>query len=78
MRKRIVGGLVAAWGGGIIVYGLVNRESGGGAYEVGQWVAIVLGACMLIGGLFYLITGGSNEGTPPNRRGPRRPGQGKR
>ena len=79
MRNRIMGGIGVVWGGGIIVYGLVNREPGGGSYAAGQMAAIVLGACMLIAGLYYLIKGDSeSDGTPPRNRGPKRPGQGRR
>ena len=59
MRNRVFGAIGVVWGGGIVIYTLVRGlPQGQGAYAVGQTCGVVLGALLLVVGLYYLVKGG--------------------
>ena len=59
-KNRIVGLIGVVWGGGIVLSRLARGTAGAAvdpAYDAGQTTAVVLGALMLLVGLYYLIKG---------------------
>lgn len=57
MRNRIFGTLAVVWGGFIVLNYAVGGGAGQGdeAYEMGQFVGLVLGAALLVFGVRALV-----------------------
>jgi len=57
MKNKIVGTIAMLWGGGIVIRWLVTSIGGSStAYQVGQIVAVVIGAILFVWGLKYFRT----------------------
>jgi hypothetical protein len=65
MRNRVIGGIGIVWGSGVVLYGRLGQERGGGADGAGQIAGIVIGAVILIAGLSFLL-----KGVPPAQKKP--------
>ena len=56
MRNKISGGIGIIWGGLILANGLLSdRSVGNEAYESGQGAGLVIGAILLLAGLYYFF-----------------------
>lgn len=57
MRNKIVGAIGILWGGAIVAHRLIAGPSaqGSSAYQMGQSLAVLLGAAMLAAGLYYFF-----------------------
>lgn len=56
MRNKIFGGIGVVWGGLIVANGLLSgRAAGSAAYETGQTTGLIIGAIMLLAGLYYIF-----------------------
>jgi hypothetical protein len=69
---RIIGGaLLTIWGVLAGIYGLTREPEGNGAYRAGQMAAVVVAACMTLGGLSLVVSGIKRESRGPSSRGGR-------
>lgn len=58
MRNRIFGIIGILWGGAVVVSFLMREKPvADGAYGAGQSAALILGAVMLIAGVYYTFKG---------------------
>ncbi len=58
VRNRVFGTLAVLWGAFIVLnYALAGGGEGNEAYEIGQFVGMVLGAALLVIGVRMLIKG---------------------
>jgi hypothetical protein len=56
MRNLVFGALVAVWGTGVLINGLlINQPEGGGSYQDGQVMGIAIGAGLAVFGVFTVI-----------------------
>jgi LPXTG-motif cell wall-anchored protein len=56
LRNKIFGGIGVLWGGGILVrWFMSGNAAGSDAYQSGQNTAVIFGAVMLLGGLYYFF-----------------------
>lgn len=56
VSNRFLGIIGVLWGGGILLFGLLNggHDKGGGPYAAGRSIGWLFGLVLLVAGIYYL------------------------